>query len=448
MCNPSRSAATQLLWNPGFEYTSTSSLTSSSAVNNPSDSHSLLFFFATPSCMDLSRHGQNTSGRQLRPQQSNASLHQSLHSAGLATQPRSSPLPQAQWSEIPLPYRPRDWVAPEERQRQLLPDPTHDWRLRPAVASDSASSIQVPAPLRVRRRPRGLRNLISRSSENVDDQSVDYSLLYPQMSPYDGQLSSYSAPDELEHMRQRSVSQPSTPNYFYQPYNEHEPQPMQLPRAPTYPPSGRRHMHSDTGVQDAAFADEEEFRLFVEATAGLGPEQASRHSRSISRREDFRLFVEATAGLGPEQAFRHSQSHSSSGSSQRRRRQRNDHRRAAPPEDPVSPLEETPTTMMALQQLAQMPQASDAPPRQRLQTSTSGLDLWLHPPGASPSAASTYPMRALDVDLVEDEFSHDDELPDYASSQAEAQTAQRVEAARRAQELQRRWQQSGGARPY
>jgi hypothetical protein len=37
----------------------------------------------------------------------------------------------------------------------------------------------------------------------------------------------------------------------------------------------------------------------------------------------------------------------------------------------------------------------------------------------------------------------EDELPDYAASQAQAQAAQRIEATRRAQELQRRWQESG-----
>ena len=44
---------------------------------------------------------------------------------------------------------------------------------------------------------------------------------------------------------------------------------------------------------------------------------------------------------------------------------------------------------------------------------------------------------------IADSLPIEDELPDYAASQAQAQAAQRVEATRRAQELQRRWQASG-----
>jgi hypothetical protein len=38
----------------------------------------------------------------------------------------------------------------------------------------------------------------------------------------------------------------------------------------------------------------------------------------------------------------------------------------------------------------------------------------------------------------------EDELPDYAASQAQAQEVQRVAAARRAQELQRKWRAGVG----
>lgn len=358
----------------------------------------------TSTCMDLGRHERNASSRQTRPRHGVASLQQ----------PRSSPLHQTEWSEIPIPFRPHDWKDPEEQRQELLSGPSYNWRLRHAVSGTelSSGSTNVPAPLRTRHRPRGLRDLTARATAARGGQVVDYSLLYPQLSPYEPLFSSRSAPDELQ-SKPRSVSQPSTPNHSQQRFEDVEPHPNRLPRSPTYPPAGRRRMQSHTGVQDAAFADEHEFRLFVEATAGLGPEQAFRslHPHPSSR------FVEC----------QRSQNHDRSGDC------------TSPTEELVSPLEETPTTLRALQHLAQMPQASSEPPRRRLQAAASGLDLWLQPPTAT-STTDVSPVEPVD------DHSMYDELPDYASSQAQAQAGQRVEAARRAQELQRRWHQSGGAR--
>ena len=67
------------------------------------------------------------------------------------------------------------------------------------------------------------------------------------------------------------------------------------------------------------------------------------------------------------------------------------------------------------------------------------LDDWL---SRSARAASS----TGDVSPLEESFGFDDELPDYAESQAQAQAGQRAEAARRAQELQRRWIESGARR--
>lgn len=108
----------------------------------------------------------------------------------------------------------------------------------------------------------------------------------------------------------------------------------------------------------------------------------------------------------------------------------------------VSPLQETPTTMRALQQLAQLPhdslgsgqqdaQIAQTPSstRRANEAAMAGVDLWIEPP-----------TPAFDEDDVSPII--DDELPDYASSQQQAQAEQRAEATRRAQELQRRWRQS------
>ena len=53
------------------------------------------------------------------------------------------------------------------------------------------------------------------------------------------------------------------------------------------------------------------------------------------------------------------------------------------------------------------------------------------------------PMVSENFYPDEDRSAYDDELPDYATSQAQAQAHLRVEAARRAQELQQRWHLSG-----
>ncbi|KAK0336922.1 hypothetical protein LTR02_007830 [Friedmanniomyces endolithicus] len=90
-----------------------------------------------------------------------------------------------------------------------------------------------------------------------------------------------------------------------------------------------------------------------------------------------------------------------------------------------------------------MPLASTQHSRQRLQTSASGLDLWLQPPSRPMSAGAVSHSDDEDDD-TNDEMPPDDELPDYAQSQAQAQAHQRAGAARRAQELQRRWHESSG----
>ncbi|TKA67476.1 hypothetical protein B0A55_12086 [Friedmanniomyces simplex] len=202
------------------------------------------------------------------------------------------------------------------------------------------------------------------------------------MSPYADRLPSVSAPAEIQQIP-RSISQPNSPSYFHQRFQESEPPFMHIPRSPTYPPAGRRRMHSASGVTEAAFADEEEFRLFVDATAGLGPEQAFRNPGSLSRSRD------------------------------NNRRSTN---RPSPPQQAVSPDEQTPTTLRALQQLAGMPLASTQRSRQRLTTSVSGLDLWLQLPSRPMSAGG----GSLSDDDHDDKLPPDDELPDYARSQAQA----------------------------
>ena len=412
------SARTNAQLGPDATQSTTHDTISSSSPLCPKDLDYSAFlpslFILTSCCMDLSRHGRPSDGqRPLRPQQSSSSLRRSSASAGnLRSQPHSTPLPQRQWSELPMPYRPRNWQ--ESEQPTQHPDPSFAWRL--SQISSSERNVRRSAgglASRRHRSPRALQSIRSRAEDDIEASSIDPTLLYPQMSPYDNQLTAVSAPDELEHPH-ITVSQPSTPDWMRLQQEPPEPN-SALPRSPTYPPTGtgRRRFHSASGVTDAAFQDE----------------------------HDFRLFVEATAGLGPIPAFRHEQS-SSSSSRQRSRHEDDSNDRQSRVDFPVSPIEESPIAERAMHGLPQMPfdnaltRRNDQPTqRQRLETSASGLDLWLQPP----SATASHDWTSV-PDIVQD----DDELPDYASSQAQAQAAQRVEAARRAEELQRRWRESGG----
>ncbi|KAK4507358.1 hypothetical protein PRZ48_001093 [Zasmidium cellare] len=364
------------------------------------------------SCMDLNpdRSREYQQGR-LRYQQSSPTLHQaSVRQPG---PPIPHPVPQQrQWEDVPLPYRPREWRDPSEAtQRESVPEPLFAWRLRPRPDQPSRRTD----PARQHPRPRALRNLFSRNEyqEQAGSHGVDPSLLYPQMSPYNDQASSLSAPDQLEHFP-RSVSQPNTPSRWPPPEgDEVDELPLALmPRSPTYPPATSSRLRGHVNVTDTTFTDEEEFSLFVQATAGIMPPDMGPPMPRNARRAT----IDETG-----------------------------HLQSPVSERLVSPLQETPTTMQALQQLAQLPHSSLSPVQQRDprlpqvptrsltadQAAMAGVDLWIEPPTPS-------------YDDDDDISPIDEELPDYASSQQQAQAAQRAEASRRAQELQRQWRESQG----
>ncbi|KAI6838597.1 hypothetical protein KC332_g6082 [Hortaea werneckii] len=341
----------------------------------------------------------------------------------------SSPLPQAQWSEIPLPFRPKDWVG---QRHHNGPSHAKESHLRPPAASISGQSLSRTSPAasvqpsqKIRRRPGALRDLAQRSiTATADGSDGERALLHPQRNQH---VDDYSTVSDQSRASPRSISQPNTPSHLQTRFDESQPTPMPslgIPRSPICPPTGRRRMHSDSGVQDDAFRNESDFRLFVEATAGLEPEQPPKP------KPDSLHYPSDTSPhhYGPSQPY-----------------------------DIVSPTVETPTTLHALQGIAQMPKSASPPHRRRpLETpplDPIAFDLSLHsgvPPSRSlrpPTDSSSTFGGVGESPLSSDE---DEELPDYAASQAQAQAqaAQRVEAARRAQELQRRWQEGAKRRGF
>jgi hypothetical protein len=362
-------------------------------------------------CMDPLHHSQYEEFVPYQTYRRDATTidRRNQHVESVPQQLPTSPLPSRQWLAHPQPREFGAFRASNPHTVDLEPPSVQRTQSIGPNFRSSAAASRTAAP-RQRRRPRPL------DQERLR-QPLDSAMLYPQMSPYDG-LDGDGFGNATFDYYPRSVSQPVTPGLPQQ--GSQEPAAPTL-TFPTYTP-GIAPARGDNS--DAAFNDEHEFRLFVEATAGLGP------VLSLDRRE------------------------SSSESP-------NDHAQDVcnGSQSTISPTAVTPTTLQALQHLAQMPQStpprtpSPLPPqhqRPHLQRFGSDFDSWLQTPHSQPRLTQHLSMPHMS-NLAPLENWHDvpdvspieDELPDYASSQAQAQAAQRVEATRRAQELQRRWQESG-----
>lgn len=361
----------------------------------------------TATCMDL--RGRRADGvvdeQQKQPRTQRRSLERSL-SDGPTIQVQTAPLPQTQWSDVPLPYRPRNYVERlANRQPAIAATTGYDRPARKRTSGSHLSALPAAlAPLEVRKSSQLPRNPAS--------------LLYPEMSPY-ADRSSTEPPTA-----RTTNSAPSSPPSFQQAFAEAEPPAFGVPKSPTYPPANRGRIQSAAAACDAAFANDDDLSLFANATAGLEPDS----------------FLQSP--ISPEEA-------------------RRAHARYSPPrrthsERYTSPITQTPTTQLAFQHLAQMPLAASprrdqpAPPLSRqvsrplptlapaqpppLRSAVSNLEM----------SAAVATMNAISALTPTDEGARDDdELPGYAESQAQAQASQRAEAGRRAQELQRRWAARG-----
>ena len=319
-------------------------------------------------------------------------------------QPTTAPTPPAQWAD---PTRPREFgafIASNPHitsvHRTQSTGPRHRRDLPPSGLIAS----------RPKRRPRPL------DQERLHE-PMNATLLYPQMSPYS------QDEDDIGHATfdyyPPSVSQPVTPRLGDTTTSTRDTHAAAL--VSQGPTTANEYNERGFSTSDAAFNDEHEFRLFVEATAGLGP---------IASIDDH-MFGPNLSGSQPVDI-------------------RAPRREGTWPT--TSPIAETPNTIQALQHLAQMPQSTPEPQpsRPHLQRFGSNFDDWLQTQPAQPRLAQQHSMPQMSAHAplggwqdIADSLPIEDELPDYAASQAQAQAAQRVEATRRAQELQRRWQMSG-----
>ena len=331
-----------------------------------------------------------------------APLDPQIQRAEARRQPATTSTPPTQRTDLP---RPRDFGA-------FIASNSHITSVQRTQRTGLRYRRDLPTPgltaSRPKRRPRPL-------DQELLHEPMNATLLYPQMSPY-------SQPDDdigntTFDYYPRSVSQPVTPWLGETTTAPHD---TYATAFPSHGPWTENELgRADFSTGDAAFNDEHEFRLFVEATAGLGP---------IASIDD-QMFVFNLSGSQPVDI--RASSHENS-----------------PPI--VSPVAETPNTVQALHHLAQMPQGTHdpQPTRPDLQRFGSNFDDWLESSPAYPRLAQPMPQMSAHAPFgnwqdIADSLPIEDELPDYAASQAQAQAAQRVEATRRAQELQRRWQESG-----
>ncbi|KAF2212231.1 hypothetical protein CERZMDRAFT_84610 [Cercospora zeae-maydis SCOH1-5] len=312
---------------------------------------------------------------------------------------------QQQQQKLSSEYRPHEWHDGSEGPVSpivLTPLPN----VRPF--RQFQQQIAQPAqPLRPRGRPERFSGISGRQEDQQRMGPTDPTLLYPQMSPYDPDSSYDNRDGRLS--APRAISQPVTPNLRCScEYGEETDEALNaFSRLSIAPLAPRRRPHTVINTPEAPFTDEEEFRLFVQATAGLGPASPMRGSPIVTATDEDRR--------------RHT---------------------VQSPSDPAqlaSPLQQTPTTLLALQHMAQMPQqaftlprrpAEQRPAAQPIHASDGGLNLWAEPGRRDANGGDVSPVE--------------EELPGYAESQAQAQAVQATEARRRAQELARRWHAAHG----
>lgn len=337
------------------------------------------------------------------------------------TAPFTSPLPQTHWENVPLPYRPREWSEVSD-----IVTPTIESFSSPFHASsDTWHSRRFHN-----------RNDLRQNQHNLSGHPTitNVSPLHSEMNPYSTTFDDYEDSTVVMSPR-RPNSQPNTPSFGTAQLEPYAPSPISPVHAPRFSPTISRSSAQQPQRQEQAqrstdetFTDEEEVHLFVQATVGLGPEEDGLTTTYLepplpaqSRQRTYR-------------PLQRSQS-----------------------ERIISPIESTPTTRNALHALAQMPQntyvgaqphghhmsvghgayGSHAISQEHPYLPYTGFGA-SGPPGMWPSAPGG--MRFNDIE--DDIPPPDDELPDYAESQAQVQAAQIAAATRRAQELQRRWQLS------
>lgn len=353
--------------------------------------------------MDQNYHGYDETRPHMNRQYQSRSCEPLCTSSAQAS--RNSAWQYEQQQRSSSGYRPQQWhdgsegpVSPIVLTPQLHVRPFRQFQ----------QQIAQPAqPARQRGRPEPLSGIPSRQEYEQRMGPSDPTLLYPQMSPYD--------PDSVHENRDgrmyapRAISQPVTPSFRgRRDYAEESNEMLNgFSRMSVSPQTQRWRPHSAINTTEAPFTDEEEFHLFVQATAGLGPASPMRASPIVAANEEDRR-----------RHTMHSQ---------------------PDPSQLVSPVQQTPTTMLALQHMAQMPQQAFTLPRrpadqrpavQPIHASDGGLNLWAEPGRRDASEGDVSPVE--------------EELPGYAESQAQAQAVQATEARRRAQELARRWHAAHG----
>ncbi|KAF2484209.1 hypothetical protein BDY17DRAFT_123863 [Neohortaea acidophila] len=228
---------------------------------------------------------------------------------------------------------------------------------------------------------------------------MDLTLFVPDASSSTNRWSTYSAPDEL---------MTPTPNDPYLHLCTRDP----AHRSTTT----MRRMHSTTAVPDRnTFASDEDFMLFAFATTGLGSEPPFAPTPSSPHISSLRASIPHSRVSVP-------------------------CRQLPSPLEAVSPMTPAAHPLSSLRDIphASAPHYSGAPP-----TSQPFLDQRASQIAANYSSSCDVSPLEDDVDFVAYNVRPP---PGYEESQGQIQSDRRLEAARRAQDLQQRWRLSGSRR--
>ena len=334
-----------------------------------------------------------------------------------------------QWS-IPLEIQSAYW-ANTNSSAPANPNTSDDRRFlsvrQPAEAPYSNASPASSSSDVKKRNPASLLSLIRRRSD------AESSTLQPDsnVNPSSASLSPYSYypqhhSQSLEPLRPAPANLPAHRSMPSSPLHSAQPPPFSRALSAHVEPTSSLEASPQrySSLEAPAARSPRASRTFPETqwetAAAPPPPPRPRRQTWLEPFDDasqFHLFVEATSGLPDDAGIR-----------------------------PASPLSATPTLFTRPTTAAPQPAPQSYYQHPPPQFQTPQYDA-LAPPLAQPLLRTSSQRFAAELEQLEgDEEMPDEELPNYAQSQAEMNARRRIEAARRAAELERSWARARGRR--
>lgn len=342
----------------------------------------------------------------------------------------------SRWSRSPQPEMPVDEPSAYRANSTRLPQGQSDLLLTPPPSGTSKhgqKEKKKPASLRylIKRRPEEGAGHVRSASLSPHHAVEPVQSAPPTATAFpDSVHRSVSQPPSMERAVSHQQASPPT-EYFDMSFADPGPTTTWIPRASqTFPQTSWEP--SPIESQPASRFSRQPPRADTAPASTRRPPAARQQSGadSFDSPEDFHLFVEATSGF------------SSSGFS------------LTSPQTPPRSRPQ-PFSYQAAPQLPPLPQLivpPPEPPQPPREAQHSYYHQQHHHPdyyqygmshsAVEPTTSQSFAQSLDRIGSYDDEAPPDDELPDYAQSQADAQAARRREAAQRAAELERQWANS------